>query len=102
MSSFEKVVKNACKPKPYPPKSKVRSPSLSGVHTQLTLPLSTLTQSSLQHGQKMAPSMMSAKPFPLAFESQTLSSVLPLQSRGHADETNDDPRWYSRRSLSFT
>ena len=76
MSSFEKVVKNACKPKPTPPKSKVSSP-LSGVHTSShnPSPLSTSTQSSPLPGPRMAPSMMSVEPFPLASESQTLLSV---------------------------
>ena len=40
MSSFEKVVKNACKPKPTPPKSKVSTPCFSGGLTQLKPPLS--------------------------------------------------------------
>ena len=77
MSSFEKVVKNACKPKPAPPKSKV-SRLLSATYTNNSHHascVSTSTQSSPQHGPTTALFMMFAKLFPLAFESQTPSSV---------------------------
>ena len=77
MSSFEKVVKNACKPKPTPPKSKVSTPAFLACAPNSHCPswVSTSTLSSPQRGPRMVPSMMSARPFLLAFESQTLSSV---------------------------
>ena len=74
MSSFEKVVKNACKPKPAPPKSKVPSPRF-GLSTSQLSSDSTSTPSSQPHGQRTAPSMTSARPSLPAFESQIPSSV---------------------------
>ncbi len=88
MSSFEKVVKNACKPKAAPPKTKV-SLRLSRIYSNLHCPscLSTSTQSSPPHGPRTAPFTMSAKLFLLAFENQTQSSVsLHRQTRQCADD----------------
>ena len=78
MSSFEKVVKNACKPKAAPPKSKV---STSCCYYPASLPQprlssnSTSTPSSPQHGLTMVPSMTSAGPSLPVFGSQIPSSV---------------------------
>jgi hypothetical protein len=76
MSSFEKVVKNACKPKPAPPKSKVCTPRCC-LPASLPYPSSnsTSTQSSQPHGLTTVPSMTSAEPSLPVFGSQILSSV---------------------------
>ena len=76
MSSFEKVVKNACKPKPAPPKAKVCSLRFcrSTVPPQL-LSDSISIPSSQPHGPRTEPFMTSAEPSLPAFESQILSSV---------------------------
>jgi hypothetical protein len=77
MSSFEKVVKNACKPKPAPPKSKV-STSRCCYPASLPYPSfnSTSTPSLQPHGLTTVLSMTSAEPSLPVFGSQIPSSVL--------------------------
>lgn len=78
MSSFEKVVKNACKPKAAPPKSKVSTPRCCHP-ASLPQPQppsnSTSTPSSQPHGLRTVPSMTSAEPSLPVFGSQIPSSV---------------------------
>jgi hypothetical protein len=75
MSSFEKVVKNACKPKPAPPKSKVSSPRCYPAPLPHPSSNSTSTPSSQPHGLMTVPSMMSAELSLPVFGSRIPSSV---------------------------
>jgi phosphatidylinositol-binding clathrin assembly protein len=79
MSSFEKTVKLACKPKAAPPKAKVKpttsTPSLTPVQLSPSVH-STWTLSLLLRGPKMAQCTMSARPCPRDSASQIPSCVL--------------------------
>src|SRR6266436_3682418 len=78
MSSFEKVVKNACKPKAAPPKSKVGIPCCrhpASLPPPQPSSNSTSTPSSQPHGLTTVPFMTSAGPSLPVFGSQIPSSV---------------------------
>ena len=92
MTSFEKTVKLACKPKAAPPKAKVclLSPEAADCHQPPLLhsSYSTSTQSSPLPGQKMAQYTTFARPCPRGSESPTSSCVRPVcppfSGRNHA------------------
>ena len=77
-TSYDKVVKLACKPKAAPPKPKVCSLHVRGTACIVTPVFrSTSTPSLLRPGPKTAPSMTSAKPSRRAFASPMPSYAPP-------------------------